>query len=504
MKVLKEKIAGLSIRWKIASYLAIFIAFVLIITWVFQAFLVNVFYEQVKKGELTDAGETLGANVESRDLSRIAHDCAVESAMSVMVYKLGEDAPKLIANADATGRTGLIFADADLMRQCEKAQENGGRYLSRFYGAIDIEEDDVSDFSTEEKKNMNEAARLTYFSIVTGESDASYLIVLSAARQPMRSTMSTLHSQLVWSAAVLLVGALIMVLFLHRNISAPLYSMSKAAKQLALGKYDVVFPRQGYRETQELADTLNYATHELSKLDSLQKELIANISHDLRTPLTMIKGYGEVMRDIPGENTPENIQVIIDETTRLSELVNDMMDLSSIQSGVKPMEQLPFDLTQTIEEIMHRYDTFVHHKGYKIQVNVNERVWVCADRRMILQVLYNLINNAVNYTGEDLSVTVCQSVSEGRVRVSISDTGEGIAPEQMTSIWDRYYKVDKVHRRAMIGTGIGLSIVKEILEAHDASYGVDSVVGQGSTFWFELPVVSDPAQTSLDEREENA
>ena len=105
---------------------------------------------------------------------------------------------------------------------------------------------------------------------------------------------------------------------------------------------------------------------------------------------------------------------------------------------------------------------------------------------MILQVVYNLINNAINYTGEDKYVSVVQSVEGDTVRISVSDTGEGISEEQIPLIWDRYYKIDKVHRRATVGTGLGLSIVKEILEIHNATYGVSSTLGKGSTFWFEL------------------
>ena len=110
---------------------------------------------------------------------------------------------------------------------------------------------------------------------------------------------------------------------------------------------------------------------------------------------------------------------------------------------------------------------------------------------MLLQVLYNLINNAINYTGADQRVTVTQTVSDGRVRIDVTDTGAGIAQDQIPLIWDRYYKVDKTHQRAMIGTGLGLSIVKGILELHGASYGVESEPGHGSTFWFSLPIMAE-------------
>jgi signal transduction histidine kinase len=218
----------------------------------------------------------------------------------------------------------------------------------------------------------------------------------------------------------------------------------------------------------------------------------------------MIKGYGEVMRDLPGENTPENMQVIIDETARLSELVNDLLDLSRIQAGAYEPKRTTFDLSGAVREVMQRYDTLTKHKGYHLSFHADSEAWIFADRGMLLQVIYNLINNAINYTGEDKRVSVVQTVYDNRVRISITDTGKGIAPEEMPMIWDRYYKVDKVHRMAMIGTGLGLSIVKSILEQHQAAYGVNSRLEEGSTFWFEMPLIAPPAssQTESNQTEE--
>jgi signal transduction histidine kinase len=206
----------------------------------------------------------------------------------------------------------------------------------------------------------------------------------------------------------------------------------------------------------------------------------------------MIKGYGELMRDIPGEMSPENMQIVIDETERLSELVNDLLDLSQLQEGKKNFACTVFNLTQTIREVLTRYDTFVHHRGYTLSFDAPHDVFVLADRIMIIQALYNLINNAINYTGDDCLVQVTQSVMGDTVRISVRDTGQGIEPDQLPMIWDRYYKVDKVHRRAMVGTGIGLSIVKEIFETHHAAYGVITNSGMGTTFWYELPIVAPP------------
>ena len=204
----------------------------------------------------------------------------------------------------------------------------------------------------------------------------------------------------------------------------------------------------------------------------------------------MIIGYSEVMRDLPGENTPENVQVIIDETERLSLLVNDLLDLSKLQAGTRLPTFETINLTELIQSTMLRYEKLTQKDGYRIEYEADASVDIRADRTMLLQVIYNLINNAINYTGEDKLVRVTQTLSSdgSRVRVSVMDSGAGIPPEQIPLIWDRYYKIDKVHRRAMIGTGLGLSIVKQVLEAHHTTYGVESKVGSGSTFWFEMPV----------------
>jgi signal transduction histidine kinase len=316
-----------------------------------------------------------------------------------------------------------------------------------------------------------------------------YLMILDTQLTPVDAVVKTLEVQFSWIMIAMLIAAFLVAFLTSRMIARPLTAITEKAKGLAKGNYAPDFSGKGYREVQELADALNFAAAEIGATDRLQKELIANISHDLRTPLTMIKGYSEMMRDIPGENSPENVQAIIDETTRLSELVNDLMDLSKLQSGMQNPTLTVFDLTATVRDTMHRYETLIHHQGYRIEFSpsVGEAL-VRADRTMILQVIYNLINNAVNYTGDSKRVTVTQAVQEGSVRLSIADDGDGIPPDKIHEIWDRYYRVDKVHNRSVIGTGLGLSIVKSILEAHGAAYGVESAVGVGSVFWFELPL----------------
>ena len=193
------------------------------------------------------------------------------------------------------------------------------------------------------------------------------------------------------------------------------------------------------------------------------------------------------MRDLPGENTPENLQVIIDETRRLTALVNDLLDLSKLQSGSAPFRPEKINLTQCIREILSRYAKLVDADGFHIVFEADTDAYVSGDELHLSQVLYNLINNAIDFTGEDKTVRIRQTVHNGTVRIEVIDSGSGIEPDKLKDIWERYYKVDKEHRRFRVGTGLGLSIARSVLEEHQARYGVESTLGKGSVFWFSLP-----------------
>ena len=272
-----------------------------------------------------------------------------------------------------------------------------------------------------------------------------------------------------------------------RSVSEPIIETNLAARELSRSRYSRPPHSGGYREIAELNDTLVRAAEDLGRVEDLQRELIANISHDLRTPLTMIQGYAEAMRDIPEEVTPENMQIIIDETNRLSSMVNEVLDFSRLRTGKLELEQTDFNLTAQIREICRRVSKMTAVDGYMVLFDEAEDRTVTGDSARISQVLYNLIGNALTYTGEDKTIRVVQEDAGSRVRVSVSDSGEGIPPNELPYIWDRYYRSRENHRRAVIGSGLGLNICRGILEKHEAKYGVRSEPGEGTTFWFELP-----------------
>lgn len=314
-------------------------------------------------------------------------------------------------------------------------------------------------------------------------------IFLFTSLEDIGTTTSLVKSQLIYTTLLAIIFSIIIALFLSKRIARPISNMTEKAKKLAEGNYDVHFESTGINEIDELANSLNYLEQEVSKTDEYRRDLMANVSHDLKTPLTMIKAYAEMIRDITIDNkekTVSNLNVIIAETDRLNILVNDILELSKLQNAQNDLEITEFDIVSLIKDILTRYDIIKETEHYKLLLESPESIIVHADKKRISQVIYNLINNAINYTGDDLSVTVRLTDKKNSCLVEIIDTGNGIDKKDLTNIWDRYYKKEKNHKRNVVGTGLGLSIVKNILEQHSFAYGVKSAKNKGTIFYFEI------------------
>ncbi len=333
--------------------------------------------------------------------------------------------------------------------------------------------------------NPEEHDVVTYITIAE-----SKMVLVSSVISPLDATISTLVLQFYVAVIVLLAFAFLVAWIFAGKIARPIDTLSEAAKLLPKGEYQS--PKVGgYSEVKELCRTLDEVSVELRKIDQLQKDLIANVSHDLRTPLTMITGYSEAIRDFPDEDCAENIQVVIDEANRLTALVNDVLDLSKLQSGNQTLDMQEENLTHILESTVKRCETMISKGGYHIELQASQCVYVKCDGMRISQIIYNLLGNALSHTGDDKCVVIVQEVNDDKVRVSVKDSGSGISEEERKYIWQRYYRTgSEHHRRQEIGTGLGLSIVYNLVSLHGGICGVDSEIGKGSTFWFELPIMS--------------
>ena len=320
--------------------------------------------------------------------------------------------------------------------------------------------------------------------------DKEVYAFVSASLEPLDATTKILASQLIFVTIGVLILSFIVGYVISKKISKPIIKINDATKRMAKGEYDAVFETgENIKELNELADTLNQTSNELAKTDELRRDLLANVSHDLKTPLTMIRAYAEMVRDLTYQDEvkrTENLNVIIDETDRLNLLVNDILELSKMQSNIETLEIETFDITKMVNTIVSRFQILTETENYKFIIKGKKSKFVKGDPKKVEQVIYNLIGNAISYTGKDKKITIEIKELENVVRVNISDTGSGIEPEELDKIWDKYYKSDKKHKRNTYGTGIGLSIVKQVLESHHAKYGVISKIGKGTTFYFEL------------------
>jgi len=456
----------------------------LLLLWSFQIFMLDTMYYQLTKSRMSSLSNQIETLYSENDksFSQNISAMAVDNEFCIYIFdKRG--AP--IANAHPS--SGCIIHGINSEKLTElyhSATEAGGDYFHRAnLNGFQSENSGRLRFS-HSKYSVRD--RILNVSVKDTEK-GSLIIMLDAAITPVNIIKTALTIQLFITTIVTAILASIVANVTAKKLSQPITDVNRAAKRLTRGEYDIKFTGDGYREIYELSDTLNQTAKDLRKTDELQKELIANISHDLRTPLTLITGYCEMMRDIEGENTPENMQVVIDETARLSSLVNDLVDLSKYQGGGEKLDIEEVDIDLLLLETAERYRKLMQEKEYTfIYESIGETIVKC-DKKRILQVVYNLINNAINYAGDDKTVIIeARRLENGKTRIEITDHGEGIPGDALPYIFDRYYKVDKVHKRAVTGTGLGLSIVKTILERHGATYGVRSEVGMGSTFFFEV------------------
>lgn len=313
-----------------------------------------------------------------------------------------------------------------------------------------------------------------------------YILVAEPDNLLNSQTMLLVYALVVITAVVMGV-AIISSVFMSNYQIRLLRGFSKNAKRLAEGDYDAEFSGGGYEEYDNLANALNAAKDSMKKSEALQRDMTANVSHDIRTPLTMIRAYAEMMRDMPldAEKRAKTAEVIIAEADRLDVLTGDILNLSKLQSGVAEFKFEQTDVAELARNTLDEFDIFRTRDGVLFETEIAAYAPIVCDRSRICQVLYNLIINAINYSGADKTVIVRVLNLDNAVRIEVADHGKGIASEELDIVWDRYYRAAHTKRSA-VGSGLGLSICKSILEAHDAEYGVISELGKGTMFWFEL------------------
>lgn len=472
-----------SIRFRIWISFVAFTLGTMVILYVTQSVITPAFYSFIKTNECMDAAGIIKDmvseeqwNPRSREdverLTSLIKRLALRHQFDIVV-NLPETSYNLTENR--SGNSNLLIGQINDNIKNSLLESETGTIITR----------------TEAEAEEGQSGMILATYADNGEKINAYIFIYSYS-EPIGTTLSIVNTLFFISANIILIGACAISIMISSHIANPLVKISRNADKLITGNFSMKVKGNEYDEVATLTENLNAASNEIAKTETLRKDLMANVSHDLRTPLTMIKAYAEMIRDLSGDNPEKrekHLQVIIDETDRLTLLVSDILNLSKLESGVSTVNCTVFDFSVHLEDLMNRFSMLDDMKDYQVLPEIEPDIMICADRQKLEQVVYNLVNNAINYIGEDRQVRVRLFRKDGSTaRFEVADKGVGIPEEQIPYIWDRYYKVDRSenHKRTVKGTGLGLSIVKGILINHGFEYGCNSKVGEGSCFWFEF------------------
>ncbi len=478
-----------------------FTAVVLVLLSCARTFFLDDIYKTVKLTGITHAVEEITSQIYIEDVEEVVNESAAKYDTCISVWDVGNMGWLQTASVCVDRGCRLhTYSLVGAAHYYKKAKENGGEYIRGYESNAPTDNrEDITGEPPMGDHEMFDSRRDNYESVmyakITADKNGNERLVL------MNSVLTVPASVKYSLGAIFIIIGIVMVLFsivisvaLSGYVLEPIYKINDGAKLLAKGDYNVVFDEGSYSEVAQLAQSLNYAALELSGVERMRRELMANVSHDLRTPLTLISGYAEMMKDFPNDDNKDNLQVIIDEASHMILLVNDMADVSKYNAGVQKLQRSEFDFTAKIQETAQRIQA-LNYNEYNIEFEPAEHMSIEGDELKLTQVLYNLINNAITHTGADKRVVITQTVTERLrqkyVEIRVTDSGDGISKEDAKTVWNRYYKMDKTYKRAHNGSGLGLSIVKSILDLHRAEYGVVSrdqmPGGTGCTFWFKIP-----------------
>ncbi len=470
---------------KLWLWFVLFAAAIFLVLWLLQTVFLQSFYNDMAIRGVERAAKEIVAHAGETDFYSLVDSAASENSLLVFVT---DTRGNILYSADAY--KGLYGSSG------QKEQQNGNPYFSS---------DEVMNWEKGALRNLP----YSYESLIekikengsnsvgfVTEDNAAYvtgsvlpdgnILYISMPLGTVGGTVRILRLQLVWVSALSLVLGFVLAWVISKRFEKPVAQIADSAKAIAGGDFHPELPRGFCAELDELSDTLGETALRLEKAQNAQREFLANVSHDLRTPLTMIKGYAEMVKDISwsdGEKREKDLDIITREADRLTALVNEILEFSAMRSDGVPLEYGVIDLSRAVRDVIEQFAPFCKQNGYVIETEIADGVTVRADETQLKRVIYNFIDNAVNHTDDSKKIKVSLTSSDGSVRFAVTDYGKGIADEDLPYIWDRYYTSRNRKNKAAV-SGLGLSIAKEILTAHRAKFGVDNM--SGCTFWFEL------------------
>lgn len=336
---------------------------------------------------------------------------------------------------------------------------------------------------------INEPA-ISYIHTVTHNYRVRGYIVLHSQESDITSQTYLYIDAINICFLIFLITLFIIYLYIYYLTILPLKNLIRAAKEYSSGNFEYKLSQKGLKEFRDLGTAISYMSSELNKLDDYQKNFVANISHDFRSPLTSIKGFAEAILDgtIPRDMQDKYLKIILFETERLTKLTSNLLELNRFEGKGRLLDIMSFDLNHIIKQTAESFEGIC--KSKKITLNLvffEDETYVDADVGKIQQVLYNLIDNGLKFSNINSSIKVSTEEKGEKIFISIKDNGIGIAKDVQNKIWERFYKTDPSRGKDKKGTGLGLSITKEIIQAHNENINLVSTEGVGTEFVFSLP-----------------
>ncbi len=459
------KLKTRSLRANLLIYFLVFSAIILSFLYFFQIIFFNTYYKINRTNILEQTVSQIEKSYNKKNREDILNTLSIDNEVCIQI--IDDD--------------NLVYY-SDYYRHCAGKDDAG-----------------LKEIKEEFMKSKNKYLKLEFInnaynnkSLVYGKQiQKNTYLFANASLQPMDKSISLLKSQFIYVAFTVLLLSFIISYYFSKRIADPILKINTAAKKLGSKSNEAKFVcNTEVYELKELANTLNEAAKELSKTDELRREFLANVSHDLKTPLTMIEAYAASARDLNYNNKKKrerDLNIIIDEAERLNMLVNDILLLSKMENKTTKLNIEQIDIKNFISTILERFAIY-KNDGYIFEFNENDTYIIEADKQGLERVIYNLVNNAINYTGDDKKVKISYEKDKNYLRINIIDTGKGIEEKDKKLVWNKYFRINKRHRREARGTGLGLSIVREILDEHNFEYGIDSKINKGSCFWFKCKI----------------
>lgn len=468
-----------SFRKKLLTYFMFFTVVIFTVLWLLQTVFLQKFYNGMIIRNTIKVADKIASESQSSDITSYIDDISRKN--SILVFVTDTDG-NIIYSSDEykKGHRGRFRDERsdfkNEYRQYRELPENYSEFLSAVNasdsGEAELQSDDVYVYGK----------MIDFY----GSNEKAVLYV-GTTLNAVGSTARIIRIQLIWVTLLSIIIAFVLALFMSKSFSKPVSQLNEKAHKLGENNDDVDFNEGFCTELDELNKTLDTTSEKLKKSREFQNELLANISHDLRTPLTMIKGYAEMIRDISREDEKqcaEDVAVIVEETDRLTALVNEILEYSELQMSDSEAVMNDVDLSETVSSVADSFGKLYSKDGYVFERNIADGVHVKGNVSRLQRAVYNLLDNAVRHAGEDKWVGISLSTDKDKAIIEISDHGSGIAPDELEHIWDRYYT--KRQRNGKGVSGLGLAIVKQIVSQHNGVCKAESEVGTGSVFSIEL------------------